>query len=131
MQVFRQCCHSKTQAILQSHGGYKRCVIVSGTSPSYALKIVLCCLATKDFIGKHLVTRRCQWGRPVVRDGNRVQDSCTSLNYWGTLDHASLCISCTPIKNVTTTTCTLNLQESPSKYKLVMHASYNTQPCLI
>ena len=30
----------------------------------------------------------CQWGRPVVRDGNRVQDSCKGLN-WGALDHAS------------------------------------------
>ena len=28
----------------------------------------------------------CQWGRPVVRNGNRVQDSCNRLN-WGALNY--------------------------------------------
>ena len=56
--------------------------------------ILLCCQSFYRRITSH----EKGGGRPVVRDGNRVQDSCNILN-WGALNHAF-----TPIKPVTTTT---------------------------
>ena len=46
---------------------------------------VFCCLGNRVF--NRQITRQwcCQWGRPVLKEGNRVQDMCKRFN-WGALD---------------------------------------------